>query len=124
MRLRPLIGGNGAIASGVIDNRSGRIGFYSFTETSGGGTAKVRLWDGSAAGTGLIASITLLASESTRDPITMHGLPYSTGLYLELVSGTVEGQVFSLLQRDWDEGQPVIVIGTVDVNVQEPPQVP
>lgn len=53
--------------------------------------AKVRLRDGSATGT-VLATVSLAASESVRDALP--GLRVSTGVYLEVASGTVEGTVW------------------------------
>jgi hypothetical protein len=46
-------------------------------------------------------------------------LPYRTGLFLEVVSGSIEGTVQVLSADEWEGGgMPVIVLGSVTVEVQ------
>ncbi|HLI74290.1 MAG TPA: hypothetical protein VKU86_10470 [Acidimicrobiales bacterium] len=101
MRPRALIGSQ-PVASGILDNGRGLITFWSFREATGSATAEVRLVDGSSAAGTEIAAISLAANESTRDAPPHPFIPYRTGLFLELVSGQVRGQVFSLVHPDCD----------------------
>jgi hypothetical protein len=104
------------VASGLLDNTAGRLTFWSFTETTGAATAEIRLFDGSSAGGASIADITLAAGQSTRDWLGHDGLPYETGLFLQVVSGTVNGQVFSIPENEWrGRGIPVEVVNLLDL---------
>jgi len=80
-------------ASGILYNADGCIVVHATRETSGGASAVYRLWDGSSASGTLLLPVSLDASESTRDDFRAHHLPFRTGLYFELVSGTIEGCV-------------------------------
>lgn len=107
------------VATGLLDNTAGRITFWSFTETTGAASAHVQLWDGSSAGGGLIADITLLAGQSTRDGFTPHALPYETGLFLTVVSGSINAQVYAVPENEWHQcTMPVelVNIGQLDVS--------
>lgn len=56
--------------------------------------AQVNLRDGNDAGGTLIAPITLNPGESTRDSWGPGGIAFTSGLFVELVTGTFEGAVF------------------------------
>lgn len=79
-------------ASGDITAGAATLLGYTLRETAGG-TAVVRLRDGNA-GTHL-ATVSLAASESTRDWFGPSGVAAATKVYYEKVSGTVEGAVFT-----------------------------
>lgn len=116
MRVRPLIGAQ-PVQSGQLDNAAGLITYWVWRETTGGASATIELYDGSSVGGLLLATIQLNPAESTRDYLGVHAVPYRTGLYLSLVAGVAKGQVYSVLDGDWDVGMPVVVIGEVDVNL-------
>lgn len=64
---------------------------WSVTETTGSGGAKVRVWDNPSAASGPnYGLITLGAGESTRDYWSVALPCKSGGLWLQVVSGTVE----------------------------------
>lgn len=111
----------GPAVSGSLDGAGGRIAFYAFRETSGASAAVIRLWDGSNNAGNLLLPISLNPGESVREVPGMHTLPYEVGLFLEVVSGTVEGQVTTLELPSHAEGWgiPVFVIGSVDLTVNE-----
>jgi len=83
-------------ASGQIFNEGGCVVFHSTRETSGSAAAVYRLWDGTNNAGNLLLTVSLDASESTRDNVMKHMVPFNTGLYYELVSGAVEGEVSAL----------------------------
>lgn len=103
--------------SALLDNTAGRITWWSWRETTGGAPATFQLFDGSNDEGSLIVTISLTAGQSTRDYLGPHCLPYSTGLWLEVISGTFEGVVYALSEKEWGEGLPAVVIGEVDVNI-------
>lgn len=112
---------SGPAQSGVVDGAGGRIVYWAWRETSGATSATFRLWDGSNNGGALIAPITLQPNESVREFPGFHSLPYRVGLFLEVLSGSVEGQITVVPWREGDSdfGVPVIVVGTVDLQVNE-----
>lgn len=67
---------------------------WSVTEATGDAKAKVRLWDGTSSEGLYITTITLEANESTRDFLPDQSPTlYNDAIYLEIVSGEVEGCV-------------------------------
>jgi hypothetical protein len=104
-----------------VDGRGGRIVYWAFRETSGASPATFRFWDGSSNGGLLVAPISLDPGESIREFPGFHSLPYRIGLFLEVLSGTVEGQVTIVPVEEWPEGGgiPVFVVGSVDLTVNE-----
>lgn len=106
------------LASGQLDFASGRVTWWGFRETTGTASAVFRLWDSSTNAGKLLVPFTLSPNESTRDVPGWHGLVYETGLFFELVSGTVEGALEVVnLDHGEDYGVPVVIIGELDVNV-------
>ena len=87
-------------ASGQLLNTSGCLTVHATRETTGTTTAVYRLWDGSGTDGTLILPVALSAAESTRDDFTEHHLTFRTGLYYELVSGTLEGSVSVLVEHE------------------------
>jgi len=79
-------------ASKVLINTAGCVVVHATRETAGS-TAVYRLWDSDSAAGALLLPVSLVANESTRDDFQPHHLPFNTGLYFELVSGTLEGSV-------------------------------
>jgi len=93
---------------------------YSWRETSGTTGAIFELYDGSGAGGILVDTIALSAGQSTRDYFLSDEYEYYGGLYLLVVSGTFKGVVVvEPWHQDEDSGMPVIVVGSVTVNVEE-----
>lgn len=72
---------------------SGCVTWHSFAETGGTNPATYALYDGPPGGGILLAYVTLSASQSTRDFIGLHALPYVNSLYLDVISGTVTGTI-------------------------------
>lgn len=120
--MRPrIISINTPAVSTQLDGRGGVITYWAFRETTGNATATCRLWDGSGNGGALIAPITLAANESIREFPGHHALPYHSGLFLEVLSGSIEGQVTVIALEEWPhEGAlPVFVVGSVDLTLND-----
>lgn len=79
--------------SGQLSYSPGQVVGYSIRETAGA-RAVVRIIDGAAGdSTRLLLTISLAAGESARDWFRPDGIPFNTGLYIEVVSGQIEGSV-------------------------------
>lgn len=81
-------------SSQVISNAPCSLRGLSIAET-GGSTAKIRLWDSATAtssGKKLLGSYTLVSGESREEGNTR---PALLGVWVEVVSGTVEGVVYT-----------------------------
>lgn len=90
-------------ASGELVQYADRILFWAFLETTGTARATIRLRDGGDANAAVIVPISLSAGESTRDWLGPQGIPCRAGVYLEVVSGSVEGSVVVAVRRDSDD---------------------
>lgn len=105
----------------MLDGAAGRIVYFAFRETSGTAKAVIRLWDGSGAKGKLLLPLALAEGTSTASFPGFHSLPYTIGLYLQVVTGTVEGSVSIIPEVEWPgEGIPVVVTGGITVTVQVP----
>jgi hypothetical protein len=87
-------------ASAVLVNNGGCLVFHATRETSGSASAVYKFWDGTNNQGTLLLPTSLQAAQSTRDNFTPHMMPFHTGLYFELVSGVVEGDVSVLTGHD------------------------
>jgi len=85
---RPVSAAGGILVIGV-----GALGGFSFRETAGS-TAVIRLRDGNSTAGDLISTIGLAANESIRDWFALPGVTYKYGLYIEVVTGTIEGALY------------------------------
>lgn len=108
-------------ASKLLDNTGGHVRRVAIHNTSATVTALVKVWDGTSATSTLLDVISLTPKQSARDQYPFHLYKYHVGLYLQVVTGTVEG-TFAVHHPDPTEpiGEPVIVVGgdlNVDVNV-------
>lgn len=83
--------------------RVDRILFWSFRETTTAAVARLRLHDGSDANADLIVPISLSADQSTRDWLGPQGIPCRAGVYLEMITGTVEGCIVVAVKHEGDE---------------------
>lgn len=90
---RPVVG-----ASGVIIPGSALIMGVNFAETAGA-AAKIRIRNGQDAGQPPILSLALAANTSSLVHFSSP-VEASKGLYLEVVTGTVEGSIFTLETRN------------------------
>ncbi len=84
-------------ASRQITQRPCRLYGVGVTETTGQTSAAVQLIDGGDANGTLVTDITLVPSESTRDWYGQPGIRVRSGLFLNVLSGTVRGVVWALL---------------------------
>jgi hypothetical protein len=93
--------------------------YWSWRETSGTTAAIWRLWDGSNNAGALVAPFSLNAGESIREFPGFHTLPYRVGLFLEVLSGTIEGQVTIIPwgEKEGEYGMPVVIVGSVDLTL-------
>ena len=90
----PWIPGNLPAASAAYKNKPCQLGGFSIAETAGA-TAKVRLWDNATTNSGtLVATIPLAANGSLTKEFKW-GVRLAAGLYVEVVSGAVEGSLFT-----------------------------
>ena len=119
--MRPIVLQAAPAASGALYNAAGRVVWWSWRNTSTTTPAVLRLWDGSSAAGRLLFTISLAPTESTRDFPGWHSLPFDIGLWLEVVSGAMEGVVAIVPEDAWPgDGIPVVVVGGVTVNVDMP----
>ncbi len=65
---------------------------FSLRETSGSAAATVRIYDGDTAAGALLDTIQLVAGESARE-FYPGGVRAQEGIYVDVVSGAVEGSV-------------------------------
>jgi hypothetical protein len=77
----------------IVSTSAGRLVGWALRETAGA-TATAYLRDGVDAGGDIIVPISLSANESTRDVYIPGGLSFGRGLYLDVVTGSVEGSVW------------------------------
>lgn len=79
--------------SGRLSNSPGRLAGYALRETAGA-AAVVRLLDGPDANGDMLLSLSLAANESTRDWYLPGGISFTQGLFVVVVSGAIEGNVY------------------------------
>lgn len=93
-RVVPIPGSvNGAAASSVVSSSPGRLAGFGLAETAGVG-ATIRLHDGTDTSGDVIMRIDLAANESAREWYMPHGIGFTYGLFVEIVSGAIEGSVY------------------------------
>jgi hypothetical protein len=87
----------GYAASQGISRSAGRLAGFSFREVTGA-AAVIRLRDGAdrdlAANGDLLVTVSLIGNESDRDWFMPGGISFGYGVYVEIVSGTVEGTIY------------------------------
>ena len=88
----PLVGS--PVASQVIRMNTCRLVGYAIRETTGVATAKLNLRLEFRPGGQILVPINLAANESAREWWGPTGLSFIDGMYLEIVSGSIEGAVF------------------------------
>ncbi len=66
---------------------------FAIRETSGSATAVVKIYDNASAASGTMIPVSLTASQSAREWWN-DGLRFPNGVYVDVVSGAVEGSVF------------------------------
>lgn len=87
---RPVPIGISPEATSFVSTSARRLVGWSVTETTGAGTASVKIYDGQ--GGLLIASLPLVAGQSRTDSLTP-GLGVVRGIYV-VITGSVEGSVW------------------------------
>ncbi len=85
---------NTALTSQKLSSSGGRLAGWSVRETSGAAPAVLRLRDGVDAGGDILATIALAANQGNSISMPGAGVGFALGLFLELVSGVVEGAVW------------------------------
>lgn len=81
-------------ASRLIYGRGAVVMGWSFVESTGAATARVNLYNGHDATGTLVVPISLLAAESTRDYLSPAGVYFDSGVWLEVVTGSITGSVW------------------------------
>lgn len=66
---------------------------WSITESTGSAAAKIKLFDGTKTGTRLLATISLASGASSHVSLADSASLSNNGIFLEVVSGSVEGSV-------------------------------
>jgi hypothetical protein len=72
----------------------GRIVGWSLKETTGAAGAYLRIWDGREAGGGQLLACISVAQGITTNHSTPGGINVSDAVYVEVVSGAVEGVIY------------------------------
>lgn len=80
-------------ASQRLSASAGQLAGYGLRETAGA-PAVVRLLNGVDTGGDLLVPISLAAGESVRDWFLPHGISFGAGLYVQVLSGTIEGAIY------------------------------
>lgn len=83
-----LTGGNQQIATGVATYRG-----FSISETSGTASARIRIFEGNSTAGPILDEITLAANESAREYYADNNFSVGSGIYVQVVSGSVSGSV-------------------------------
>lgn len=90
-------------ASGLLIAGSGCVTWHAEWETTGSATASWELFDNSSSATQHIMPVTLSAGQSTRDFIGLHCLPFLSGLYYNLVSGSIHGVIMAYVDHNCED---------------------
>ena len=86
-------------ASGLLIGPRAVVYGYNLTEATGAAAAQVRLWNGGSNTGSLLLSIKLASGTSATQWTTGPGVLADGGVYLEVVTGSVEGAVYAHLVR-------------------------
>ena len=78
----------------------GLIAGFNFHETSGTNPAFIKIHDGGDENAPTMLYISLAPGESTRDWYFPGGLKFRYGVYVEIVTGTIEGVMYSMETED------------------------
>jgi hypothetical protein len=78
---------------GVLVVGRGVVTFFNIAETSGAAAAKVTLWDGEGTSGQVLANIVLLSATSKENAPGLSALPFEHGIYAQVVSGAVAGNI-------------------------------
>lgn len=81
-------------ADGAVQANAGAYMGFNFTETTGLAGAHIRVYDNTSAASGtLLESVKLAAGESVSDWYGPNGIRCANGIYVDVVTGSVEGGV-------------------------------
>lgn len=83
-------------ASAQIVNGRVLVMGYAVAETTGSATAALRLRDGTTSAGTRILPIHLAINESVRDWFGPNGIVYEQGIFVEVVSGAIEGSIYCI----------------------------
>lgn len=101
----------------VLDNASGRLLLTNLQE-SNNAAATVIIYDGSSAAGPKLVTVKLAANGVFYERHGSWLLPYKVGLYLDVVTGHVEGSVSVFnCPPDHPVGDPVIIVGQLELGV-------
>lgn len=81
---------------GIVSPGDGLIAGFNLHETTGTDRAYVRIHDGRDTSAPIMLHISLAPGESTRDWYFPGGLKFKMGLYVEVVTGAIEGVVYTM----------------------------
>lgn len=77
----------------AIKTQTGTYYGFSVHETTGTGTALIRIYDNASAASGTILDVIALAAGESAREFYPTGLRYLSGVYVNVVSGSIEGSV-------------------------------
>ena len=97
---RPVVYSTGN-AGKLIYSRQATVTGWSFRETSGTVGAVLRIVDGQDNTGTLIAALSLSGGQAAAVSLAPGGLAALSGVYIDVVSGTVEGAVWVRNDPDW-----------------------
>ena len=97
-----LVGNYRPISSygGILIPGDGLIAGFNLHETTGASSAFVKIHDGQDTSAPVMLFISLGAGESTRDWYFPGGLKFKQGVYVEIVTGAIEGVMYSMETED------------------------
>lgn len=93
-------------SSGQLINFAGAITYWSVRDTTSSSGSVLKLYDGTGTDGILVLDVSTTHGQSTSEYIHRGHLRFRSGLYYELVSGTIEGAVTvwtGLSEREWHE---------------------
>ena len=111
------VGGSGCLLQG-----SGCITYSGAYETTGAANGAVALYDGSNANGQLLAYYTLSGGQSTSENLGLHWLPFTDGIYVDTVAGSVAGTLTVWLDHScerWFERKALALALAVGVDLAE-----
>ena len=82
-----------AIAAGAAFVGPGMYRGLVICETAAS-TAKVRLWDNASAASGVLLDVVALTASTSSHRSNVGDIKFANGVFVEIVSGTVEGSIF------------------------------
>lgn len=77
----------------IVTGRGELVGWNIWESAGSPAAAQVRFHDGTTTGGALVGGAKMAASETTEGPNYDEGIRFTTGLFMEVVAGNVEGIV-------------------------------